>query len=162
MRASLDDKTETGRLDFVDDLANVAPAVVTLAMLGIPLKKWAFYSDPIHALVFTPEDSPEMPAVIEQNQQMAMDQTRSYWTEKAIATWASASVSTTASDRTSDGCLQSVLTAVLERTPDYRCDPEAPCRITASAPSSNSRRMPWPCISAGDGMSRAPKGRSHS
>ena len=42
-------------------------------MLGIPLNKWAFYSDPIHALVFTPEDSPEMPAVIEQNQQMAMD-----------------------------------------------------------------------------------------
>ena len=27
VRASLDDKIETGRLDFVDDLANVAPAV---------------------------------------------------------------------------------------------------------------------------------------
>ena len=37
----LDEKIESGRIDFVDDLANIVPAVLTLAMLGIPLKKWA-------------------------------------------------------------------------------------------------------------------------
>ncbi|MGZ4585704.1 MAG: cytochrome P450 [Mycobacterium sp.] len=73
VRASIDEKIEGGRIDFVDDLANVAPAVITLAMLGIPLNKWSMYSEPAHALVYTPEDSPEAPKVIEQNQQMAMD-----------------------------------------------------------------------------------------
>jgi cytochrome P450 len=73
VRASIDEKIESGRIDFVDDLANVAPAVLTLAILGIPLKKWALYSEPAHALVYTPEDSPEAPRVREQNQQMAMD-----------------------------------------------------------------------------------------
>ena len=72
VRASIDEKIEDGRIDFVDDLANVAPAVLTLAMLGIPLKDWPIYSEPTHALVYTPEDSPEMATVIEQNQQMAM------------------------------------------------------------------------------------------
>ncbi|KKC06957.1 cytochrome P450 [Mycobacterium nebraskense] len=73
VRASIDEKIESGRIDFVDDLANIAPAVITLAMLGIPLNKWSMYSEPAHALVYTPEDSPEAPKVIEQNQQMAMD-----------------------------------------------------------------------------------------
>ena len=73
VRASIDEKIESGRIDFVDDLANVAPAVLTLAILGIPLDKWTLYSEPAHALVYTPEDSPEAPRVREQNQQMAMD-----------------------------------------------------------------------------------------
>jgi cytochrome P450 len=73
VRASIDEKIESGHIDFVDDLANVAPAVLTLAILGIPLNKWTLYSGPAHALVYTPEDSPEAPRVIEQNQQMAMD-----------------------------------------------------------------------------------------
>src|SRR4029077_10084391 len=34
---------ESGSIDFVDDLANVVPAVLTLAMLGIPLKNWTIY-----------------------------------------------------------------------------------------------------------------------
>ena len=73
VRASIDEKIEQGRIDFVDDLANVVPAVLTLAMLGIPLKKWLLYSEPAHALVYTPEDSPEAEQVREQNVQMAMD-----------------------------------------------------------------------------------------
>ncbi len=73
VRASIDEKIESGRIDFVDDLANVAPAVITLAMLGIPLTKWSLYSEPAHALVYTPEDSPEAAKVLEQNQQMAID-----------------------------------------------------------------------------------------
>jgi cytochrome P450 len=65
VRASLDEKIETGHIDFVDDLANVVPAVLTLAMMGIPLKKWTIYCEPSHALSYTPPDSPEMSKVIE-------------------------------------------------------------------------------------------------
>ncbi|MCX2935046.1 cytochrome P450, partial [Mycobacterium sp. CVI_P3] len=72
VRASIDEKIASGRMDFVDDLANVTPAVITMAMLGLPLKDWPIYSEPTHALVYTPEDSPEMARVLEQNQQMAM------------------------------------------------------------------------------------------
>lgn len=73
VRASIDEKIESGRIDFVDDLANVVPAVLTLAMLGIPLKKWALYSEPMHASIYTPENSPEMPAVMETYFAMGMD-----------------------------------------------------------------------------------------
>ena len=59
-RACLDEKIEEGRIDFVDDLANIVPAVLTLAMLGIPLKNWAIYSEPVHASVYTPEHSPDI------------------------------------------------------------------------------------------------------
>ena len=38
VRASIDEKIEVGQIDFVDDLANIAPAVLTLAMMGVPLK----------------------------------------------------------------------------------------------------------------------------
>ncbi|MGB9225939.1 cytochrome P450 [Mycobacterium sp.] len=72
VRASIDEKIEDGHMDFVDDLANVTPAVITLAMLGIPLKDWPIYCEPTHALLYTPEDSLEMAAVIEQNMQMGM------------------------------------------------------------------------------------------
>jgi cytochrome P450 len=73
VRASIDEKIASGRMDFVDDLANVVPAVLTLAMLGIPLKDWPIYSEPAHALVYTPDDSPEMERVLEQNMAMAME-----------------------------------------------------------------------------------------
>jgi cytochrome P450 len=62
-RACLDEVIESGRIDFVDDLANVVPAVVTLAMLGLPLKDWAVYCEPAHATVYTPVDSPDFPRV---------------------------------------------------------------------------------------------------
>ncbi|EUA30346.1 cytochrome P450 family protein [Mycobacterium xenopi 4042] len=73
VRACLDDKIQEGRIDFVDDLANVVPAVLTLAMLGIPLKKWKMYSEPVHAAVYTPEHSPEAERVAEQHRQMGVD-----------------------------------------------------------------------------------------
>lgn len=57
-RAALDEKIETGRIDFVDDLANIVPAVLTLAMMGIELKKWLIYSEPAHAGVSTPNTRP--------------------------------------------------------------------------------------------------------
>ena len=61
VRASLNEKIETGQIDFVDDLANIVPAVLTLGMLGIPLKHWDIYVEPIHASVYTPPNSPDMP-----------------------------------------------------------------------------------------------------
>ncbi|MGW0021578.1 cytochrome P450 [Rhodococcus sp. NPDC003382] len=73
VRASLDEKIEQGRIDFVDDLANVVPAVLTLAMLGIPLKQWSIYSEPVHAAVYTPENSPDAPRVAEMHRAMGLD-----------------------------------------------------------------------------------------
>jgi len=73
VRASLDDHIELGRIDFVDHLANVVPAVLTLAMLGIPLKNWELYSEAAHAAVYTPEHSPDLPRVTALHQKMGMD-----------------------------------------------------------------------------------------
>jgi cytochrome P450 len=73
VRACLDERIEKGCVDFVDDLANIVPAVLTLAMMGIPLKKWAIYSEPTHAAVYTPEHSPEMERVVEMHRQMGLD-----------------------------------------------------------------------------------------
>jgi cytochrome P450 len=53
VRACLDEKIESGWIDFVDDLANVVPAVLTLAMLGVPLNKWSVYCEPTHAAIYT-------------------------------------------------------------------------------------------------------------
>ena len=63
-RACLDDKIESGRIDFVDDLANVVPAVMTLALMGLPLSDWVVYCEPTHAFLYTPPDSPDMPRVV--------------------------------------------------------------------------------------------------
>ena len=60
VRASLNEKIESGQIDFVDDLANVVPAVLTLAMLGVPLANWDIYVEPVHASVYTPPNSPDM------------------------------------------------------------------------------------------------------
>ncbi|OBH99105.1 cytochrome P450 [Mycobacterium sp. E2733] len=72
-RACLDEKIEGGSIDFVDDLANIVPAVLTLAMMGIPLKKWNMYSEPVHAAVYTPEHSPDIERVTEMHKQMGLD-----------------------------------------------------------------------------------------
>jgi len=66
VRAALDEKIESGAIDFVDDLANVVPAVLTLAMMGLPLKDWPIYSGPSHAMVYTPPTSPDMPRVVQE------------------------------------------------------------------------------------------------
>lgn len=70
VRACLDEKIEEGRIDFVDDLANIVPAVLTLAMMGIPLKDWTVYNEPAHASVYTPPDSPDMARVVELSRAM--------------------------------------------------------------------------------------------
>jgi cytochrome P450 len=68
--ASIDEVIESGRLDFVDDLANIVPAVLTMAMLGFPLTDWVIYCEPAHALVYTPPSSPDFPRVLDQAMQM--------------------------------------------------------------------------------------------
>jgi cytochrome P450 len=73
VRASLDEKIETGRIDFVDDLANVVPAVLTLGMLGIPLPNWSIYCEPAHAVIYTPPGSPDSERVSELHKVMGAD-----------------------------------------------------------------------------------------
>jgi cytochrome P450 len=71
-RACIDEKIESGRIDFVDDLANVVPAVMTMAMMGLPLADWVIYNYPAHAQVYTPPDSPEMEHVMAESIKMGM------------------------------------------------------------------------------------------
>jgi cytochrome P450 len=65
-RACIDEVIETGRIDFVDDLANIVPAVLTMAMLGLPLEDWVVYCEPAHASIYTPKSSPDWPRVQDQ------------------------------------------------------------------------------------------------
>jgi len=73
VRACLDERIERGRIDFVDGLANIVPAVLTLALMGIPIKDWQIYNEPAHAQVYTPADSPDVPRVAEMYSAMAAD-----------------------------------------------------------------------------------------
>jgi cytochrome P450 len=69
-RACIDEVLESGRIDFVDDLANIVPAVLTMGMLGLPLVDWVIYCEPAHAMVFTPPTSPDFQRVLEGNRRM--------------------------------------------------------------------------------------------
>lgn len=71
-RACLDDVVETGEIDFVDDLANIVPAVLTMGMLGLRLVDWVHYCEPAHATVYTPPQSPDHPRVMEMAMHMAL------------------------------------------------------------------------------------------
>ncbi|MGN0123834.1 MAG: cytochrome P450 [Rhodococcus sp. (in: high G+C Gram-positive bacteria)] len=73
IRACLDEKIETGSIDFIDDLVNIVPAVITLAMLGIPVAKWNVYCEPVHAAMYTSPDSPDVHRVAELHRVMGMD-----------------------------------------------------------------------------------------
>jgi cytochrome P450 len=41
-----------GRIDLVLDIANPVPAMVTLAIVGLPAEEWEAYAEPLHALVY--------------------------------------------------------------------------------------------------------------
>ena len=69
-RACIDDVIETGRLDFVDDFANIVPAVLTMAMLGLPLADWEIYCEPAHMQVYTAPDSPNFDRMLETTSRM--------------------------------------------------------------------------------------------
>jgi cytochrome P450 len=78
VRASLDERIESGRIDFVDDLANVVPAVLTLAMLGFPLENWSIYCEPAHATIYTPPGTPDAERVAEMHRAMGLDLATQY------------------------------------------------------------------------------------
>ncbi|AYJ50326.1 cytochrome P450 [Rhodococcus sp. P1Y] len=63
-RACIDDCIESGSIDFIDDLANIVPAVATMGLLGLPLSEWVVHCEPVHASVYTPPTSPEIADVI--------------------------------------------------------------------------------------------------
>ena len=64
-RACLDETIESGSIDFVDDLANIVPAIMTMALMGLPLADWVIYCEPAHAVIYTAPDSPDVPRVME-------------------------------------------------------------------------------------------------
>jgi cytochrome P450 len=68
-RACVDERIETGTIDFVDDLANIVPAVFTMALMGLPLADWLHFCEAAHATVYTPPHSPDA----ERIRQMGMD-----------------------------------------------------------------------------------------
>ena len=61
-RACLDERIEAGTIDFVDDLANIVPAIMTLALMALPLVDWVIYCEPAHATVYTPPQSADIPS----------------------------------------------------------------------------------------------------
>lgn len=68
--ACIDERLESGTIDFVDDLANIVPAVLTMGMLGLALVDWVIYCEPAHAMVYTPPNSPDFMRVLEGNMRM--------------------------------------------------------------------------------------------
>ncbi|WP_198653482.1 cytochrome P450 [Actinocorallia populi] len=73
VRACIDEKIEEGRIDFVEDLANIVPAVLTMAMMGIPLRNWDIYNEPAHAVIYTPPNSPDLARVGRLHEEMRRD-----------------------------------------------------------------------------------------
>ncbi|MQW77602.1 cytochrome P450 [Nocardioides sp. dk4132] len=57
VRASVDEFIEKGEVDFVDELANVVPAIMTMGLLGWPLAEYEPFVEPTHAQVYlSPDD----------------------------------------------------------------------------------------------------------
>lgn len=76
-RACIDEVIETGKIDFVDDLANLVPAVMTMALLGVPLNEYEPYVEPSHSSVYTSPDDPAIERVRETQMAMGMEMFKS-------------------------------------------------------------------------------------
>jgi cytochrome P450 len=57
-------------MDFVDQLASPVPALLTAALLGLPVEDWRMYSDVSHAIVYTPPTDPGFLDVVSQLMQI--------------------------------------------------------------------------------------------
>jgi len=68
--ACIDDIIELGEGDFVEQIVNVVPAVLTMGLVGLRLSDWAIFNEPAHAGIYTPPDSPDRPRVDELTAQM--------------------------------------------------------------------------------------------
>ena len=53
----LDERIESGAIDFVLDLTNPLPSMATLAFLGLPVERWEAYAMPYHNMVAYPPGS---------------------------------------------------------------------------------------------------------
>jgi cytochrome P450 len=62
----IDDFIEHGEADFVHDLANPVPAMVTLHKLGMNVDDWRRISEPMHKTVFMRQDNPARAGVLEE------------------------------------------------------------------------------------------------
>jgi cytochrome P450 len=58
-RAVVDGVIEDGQTDLLLDIASPVTAFVTLDILGMPLRDWRIYSEPLHTIVWAPPESPE-------------------------------------------------------------------------------------------------------
>lgn len=56
--ACLDRYVGTGRIDFVLDLANPVPAMVTMKILGLPLNRWKAFATPVHEIAYRAPGTP--------------------------------------------------------------------------------------------------------
>ncbi|MGE0384111.1 MAG: cytochrome P450 [Gammaproteobacteria bacterium] len=57
--ACLDKCIESGRIDFIIDLANPVPGMLTMVFLGLPAEDWDFYAPHYHNGLAYPPGSPE-------------------------------------------------------------------------------------------------------
>jgi cytochrome P450 len=55
----LDERIETGAIDLVLDLANPVPAILTMALVGLPLDGWRPYADLFHGTIAHRPGEPE-------------------------------------------------------------------------------------------------------
>jgi len=60
----LDQIVESGTGDLVLDYTSPVPAVLTLAMMGLPVEHWSRYAEFFHATAAHPQTSPEFAAVM--------------------------------------------------------------------------------------------------
>lgn len=54
---AVDKVIESGSIDFVDDLSNPVPALVSLDYFGFPLDKWEFYASTLHKAAYLEKGS---------------------------------------------------------------------------------------------------------
>ena len=87
----IDRVVETGSIEFVDDLANPVPAIVTLDVLGIDLADWQQYADAAHGAVFREPGSGQKLKWMARNVRDIL-QNESYSPDGLIAAWASATI----------------------------------------------------------------------
>lgn len=55
----LDERIESGAIDLVLDLANPVPAILTMALVGLPLDDWKSYADLFHGTIAHRPGQPE-------------------------------------------------------------------------------------------------------
>lgn len=53
----MDRVIESGRIDFVDDLSNPLPALVSLDYFGLPMQRWEFYATTLHQAAYREKGS---------------------------------------------------------------------------------------------------------